>query len=156
MRVFATTFKKENFFSTSYGDVSIASKSKLFVYVLKRFYVKIRLSLKKGFFMFKLRILYFYEFCLFISSFSVQLRLTLYCQNLVVRFVIFVGCLIIPFLFLIKCYAVTTTTTATGELCATWEPRGTTISNFSAVFMCVLVIFLFTLLSCFSTKRHDF
>lgn len=61
----------------------------------------------------------------------------------------------IPF-FLIKCYAVTTTTTATGELCATWEPRGTTISNFSAVFMCVFVIFLFTLLSCFSTKRHDF
>lgn len=97
--------------------------------------------------MFKLRILYFYEFCLFISSFSFQLRLTLYCQNLVVRFVIFVGCLIIPFLFLIKCYAVTTTTTATGELCATWEPRGTTISNFSAVFMCVFVIF-FCLLSC--------
>lgn len=98
--------------------------------------------------MFKLRIHYFYEFCLFISSFSVQLRLTLYCQNLVVRFVIFVGCLIIPFLFfLIKCYAVTTTTTATGELCATWEPMGTTISNFSAVFMCVLVIF-FCLLSC--------
>lgn len=41
----------------------------------------------------------------------------------------------------------TTTTTATGELCATWEPRGTTISNFSAVFMCVFVIF-FCLLSC--------
>lgn len=98
--------------------------------------------------MFKLRIHYFYEFCLFISSFSVQLRLTLYCQNLVVRFVIFVGCLIIPFLlFLIKCYAVTTTTTATGKLCATWEPKGTTISNFSAVFMCVFVIF-FCLLSC--------
>lgn len=48
MCVFATTFKKENFFSTSYDDVSIASKPKLFVYVLKRFYVKIRLSLKKG------------------------------------------------------------------------------------------------------------
>lgn len=107
--------------------------------------------------MFKLRIHYFYEFCLFISSFSVQLRLTLYCQNLVVRFVIFVGCLIIPFLFLIKCYAVTTTTTtATGELCATWEPRGTTISNFSAVFMCVFVIFFVYFLVMFQHKKARF
>lgn len=67
-----------------------------------------------------------------------------------------VGCLIIPFLFLIKCYAVTTTTTATGELCATWEPRGTTISNFSAVFMCVLVIFFVYSLVMFQHKKARF
>lgn len=61
----------------------------------------------------------------------------------------------IPF-FLIKCYAVTTTTTATGELCATWEPRGTTISNFSAVFMCVLVIFFVYSLVMFQHKKARF
>lgn len=45
--VFATTFIKENFFSTSYDDVS-SVETKIVCYVLKRFYVKIRLSLKKG------------------------------------------------------------------------------------------------------------
>lgn len=50
----------------------------------------------------------------------------------------------------------TTTTTATGELCATWEPRGTTISNFSAVFMCVFVIFFVYSLVMFQHKKARF
>lgn len=50
----------------------------------------------------------------------------------------------------------TMTTTATGELCATWEPRGTTISNFSAVFMCVFVIFFVYSLVMFQHKKARF
>lgn len=102
----------------------LASKPKscfVITFALKRFYVKIRLSLKR-FFMFKLRILYFYVcfvFIYFLCFFSFVFRLTLYCQNLVVRFVIccwFYNSISFTFHKMLR----NTTTTTTGG----WVPRG--------------------------------
>lgn len=87
--------------------------------------------LLKGLFTFKFRILYFYMLCLFTLFFVCLLRLTLYCQNLVVRFVICSVCH--------KMLRNTTTTTGWGAN-ATWEPgepwlllHCLTFSNFSGV-----------------------
>lgn len=106
--------------------------------------------LLKGLFTFKFRILYFYMLCLFTLFFVCLLRLTLYCQNLVVRFVICSVCH--------KMLRNTTTTTGWGRANATWEPgepwlllHCLTFSNFSGVCVCDL---LFTLVICQHKKAR--
>lgn len=100
--------------------------------------------------MFKLRILYFYVFCLFMSSLvlaSINSILSKFGGAL--RYICWF--LIIPFLFfifLIKCYAMTTTTTR--GLCAS---RGVRQFLTFQRCLCVLCDLLFTLSCHFSAQK---
>lgn len=119
--VFATALKERTFSVQVMTFLRRRNQNRvLFTFALKRFYVKIRLSLKR-FLYAQIENILLLRFCfLFISS---LFRLTLYCQNLVVRFVI--CCWLynsISFLFVfIKCYTIRQWRRRRGEGCV---PRG--------------------------------